>query len=251
MAGPVYYKNNVVVLRYHFFNNEESRFTIAPDRFRIQLDALQKYGYSIIDMDQYLRFVRSGHVPPNSILITFDDGREDFYIHAYPELKRRGIPASHFIIIKEIDEPSGMIRYLNWEQIREMRNHGISFFNHTYSQHQRFAGRSVMLGPIYSDMLQRMETEEEYKERIKLDLQSAERRLYEELGDQPKLFCFPYGEYNETLVKVGKEIGIELFFTIDEGINDRSRLLVHRLNAGEPDVSAQKLIEMIQLYHDY
>lgn len=250
MAGSVYYKDKVAVLRYHFLNDEESRFTISPDRFRTHLETLQNYGYTIIGMDHFLHFIRSGNVPPNAILITFDDGREDFYIHAYPELQKRGMPASNFLIMKEIDEPDGIIRYLNWEQIREMRDHGFSFFNHTYSHHRRFAGNSVMTGPIYSENLQRMETYEEYRERIKKDLELAEQRLYDELGAQPKLFCFPYGEYNEAMVAAAKEIGIELCFTIEEGINDRTDSLVYRLNAGEPSVSAQKLLHMIQLYHD-
>jgi len=250
LTSPAYYQDKAIVLRYHYLNDAESRFTISPDRFRTQLDALLSHGYNLIGMAEYLCFVDTGQISPNAVLLTFDDGHEDFYLYGYPELKKRGIPATQFLIVKEIDEPCGTIRYLNWAQIHEMSGYGMTFYNHTYDNHRRFEGRSVMLGPIYSEALQRMETHDEYRERIKTDLQLAEHRLFEELGEQPKLFCFPYGEYNQSIVEAGIEIGIQLFFTIDESINHRRQSLIYRLNAGEPDISAQKLIEKIRFYHD-
>lgn len=42
-----------------------------------------------------------------------------------------------------------------------------------------------------------METEEEYKQRIRNDLQQAEARIEQELGPQLPLLAFPYGAYND------------------------------------------------------
>jgi len=50
--------------------------------------------YDIISADEFLR--RAGSRP--RALITFDDGYSDIYHHAFPLLKRKGIPAAMFVV---------------------------------------------------------------------------------------------------------------------------------------------------------
>lgn len=257
---PIYYRNKVIVLTYHHFASRDFGITISPQRFKMQLDALQEHGYHVIPMKQYLDFIKTGQdLPSNAVVITVDDGYESFYKIAYPELMKRQMPATNFVVVKATDSPDHpLIPHLTWDEMREMKKHGMSFFNHTYDLHY-YANTSkdgdskpALSSPIYLTKEGRIETFEEYRTRIKNDLTLAEKRLLEELGseEQPKLLCYPYGSYNETVINAGKEVGEELFFTVDEGINDRNQKQIYRIHAGTDTVNAVQLIEKMQKYTD-
>ncbi|GAX92026.1 polysaccharide deacetylase family protein [Effusibacillus lacus] len=256
---PIYYEDKVLVLTYHHIDPAELDFTISPDRFVTHLEALKKHNYNVVSMEDYRQYVTKGaSLPPNAVVITFDDGYESFYRYAYPALKKMGYPATNFIVVKSTDvlNPKAL-PHLTWDQMREMKQNGMSFYNHTYDQHRHEntnAGgnpRAMLANPLFLVDKNRPETHEEYKARIRQDLALAEKRLDEELGDQPNLLAFPYGQYNDTVLEVGKELGIDLFFLyLQEGINDRDDTLVARVNAGQAGLSAEDLLAKLKRYHD-
>lgn len=255
---PVYYKDKVLVLTYHHIDPNQAGPTITPELFKSHLDALQTNKYNVISMEKYLQFARTGEpIPPNAVVITFDDGYESFHTYAYPELKKRGFPATNFIVVKSTDivNPAAL-PHLTWDQMREMKKNGMSFYSHTYNQHRMMntakAGnpQPILANPVYLPGPDRVETPAEYQTRIREDLALAERRLRDELGEQPRLLAYPYGAYNETVVKIGKELGIELFFTVQEGINGRNDVQVKRINAGIPEMTADALLAKLKQYHE-
>lgn len=258
--NKIYYTNKVIVLMYHFIVQEEkspSTREISPERFASHLESLKNAGYSVISIGKYFRFVKNNEaIPANSVVITFDDGHDSFYKYAYPLLCKYGFPATNFIKVKLADssDPS-KVRHLTWEQMREMKQKGMSFYSHTFDHH-RMAGvggdgrnKGALVTRVYLESENRLETQEEYLTRIKSDLQLADQRIREELGNQPKLLCFPYGQYNDSVVEVGKDLGIELFFTIHEGINDQKQTLVYRINSGATSVSGEGLLDKMKQSH--
>ncbi len=44
-----------------------------------------------------LEMLEGGTLPERALVITFDDGYRNFYLHAYPELKARGLPATMYL----------------------------------------------------------------------------------------------------------------------------------------------------------
>ena len=55
--------------------------------------------YRIVDLTELGARLESGEeLPPNLAAITFDDGYADFYDHALPILRRKGIPAAVFVM---------------------------------------------------------------------------------------------------------------------------------------------------------
>ncbi|WP_055745961.1 polysaccharide deacetylase family protein [Brevibacillus choshinensis] len=249
-ADSFHYKEKIIVLIYHDISPNpfiKPHYTVSPEQFKNHLDALIEYGYQIISVEDLLKFSLYNHnAPLNSVVITFDDGNESFYTYAYPLLKQYGFPATNFIKVGFV----GRRNKFTWDQMREMKASKMSFFSHTYNQHRLSEdGTPILKCPLFLEKQKRFETQNEYHSRIKADLQLAEKRIHEELGEQPKLLAFPFNGYNETVLEIGKEIGIELFFTSKKGTNKRNQPIINRLIVGSANHSAENLIEQIKQYH--
>jgi hypothetical protein len=81
--------------------------------------------------------------------------------------------------------------------MREMKNHGAEFINHS-STHE------FLLQDVN-------ETDEAWQKRMSFEVQKAQLRLHDELGkdtnENPRLFSYPFGEYDLKTKKLLKELG--------------------------------------------
>jgi len=102
-------RNRAVVLMYHRVNpGDEGKSTVfegmqvSPRTFEIQMAYLRK-DFHLISLDDLRRHLRHRTpFPPNSCLVTFDDGWKDNFIHAYPVMRRYDIPAVIFLSVGHI-----------------------------------------------------------------------------------------------------------------------------------------------------
>lgn len=251
LAEGVYYTNKVGVLMYHAVMEDPTDGSIiAPEQFRDHLQWLKDEGFNPISMEQYVAFIHEGgEVPDNAVLITFDDGYENFYTYAYPALKEFDYPAVNFVIVSGVDDPSiPGIKKLSWDQMREMKEHNIAFHNHTFDMHVYGAVNAegieqpVAISNLYLPDEKRVETDEEYIARVTEDLSKAEQRLEEELGNTIRAIAFPYGAYNERLLGILDELDIKTSFTVKPGINTSEDALGFRINGGRSDKTAEELL---------
>ena len=90
-------------------NFEESAKTTIPSMlistrmFERQIDWLAKR-FSFLSLDEIGSHIESGHQFQTPVAgVTFDDGYSDVYHHAYPLLRRKGIPATFFVVTGLID----------------------------------------------------------------------------------------------------------------------------------------------------
>lgn len=100
--------------------------TLTPESFRRQVEILATrwHPISLSALAGWLEGKQ--HLPPRAVAITFDDGTEDTFTHAFPVLGRFQVPATVFLIVGSIGHPG----YLSWEQIHQMRREGFSFGSH-------------------------------------------------------------------------------------------------------------------------
>lgn len=82
----------------------EREFTFTLDGFRRTLDFVQRH-YSVVSLREMLAAHEHGRaLPPNPVLLTFDDGWRDTVAYAMPELQARGLSALLFVAWGAIDE---------------------------------------------------------------------------------------------------------------------------------------------------
>ncbi|MCR8645426.1 polysaccharide deacetylase family protein [Paenibacillus sp. N1-5-1-14] len=257
-SKSAYYSDRVAVLMYHHIvNNPTKGDDISVKQFDEQMRLLKENGFHAIGMDQYRNFMLHGEsVPNNAVLITFDDGYESFYEFAYPCLKKYGFPAVNFVIASKISNPTqpGFPK-LTWDQMREMKQSGMDFMNHSYNLHSfgkvDVEGKKeepLTVGRLYLKQEGRPETVDEYKQRVKADLAQAEAILKMELGNTYGAFAFPYGNYNDDLLDMLSELGIELSFTVDSGLNTSNNKKAFRVNAGRSDFTPKSVIDQLDQF---
>lgn len=100
----------VTVLTYHRIANPENVGELDPGvvdarvaAFDSQLGFLREH-CSVIDLDKLRGFVRGEPLPPNPVLITFDDGYRDNHDVALPILQKHGVRAVFFVTTQFITE---------------------------------------------------------------------------------------------------------------------------------------------------
>lgn len=204
----------VVVLQYHHVSEDTPASTsVTPERFAEHMSYLQEHEFNIITMDQFLQFLESGDaLPAKSVLITFDDGYESIYRNAWPLLKEKDWPFTLFINTEPHDQ--GNSRYISWKQLKEMADHdGVTIGNHSVS---------------HPHMPRKLpdESQESWLKRMRAEVVDAQKRIDEQLGEQPKVFAYPYGEYNPEIQKLMEELGFYAFGQQSGAVGDISERTV-------------------------
>jgi len=236
----VHYTDRIAILTYHNLAPAEGPGTISPDSFTEQMDYLVAQGYNFIGLPQLQEFMKGGTVPPNAVLITFDDGYRSVYQSAYPILQSKHLPAAVFLIVSKIGQSTNQIPKLTWEEISAMQASGIVFGSHTYDSHHEITGPDGQAGPAlttpqYLASLGRYETDQEYQARIQKDLALAKSTLEARLGIVADSLCLPYGISNPVVQAVSKNTGYHFIFTVNEGLVQKQSdpFAIKRINAGQ------------------
>jgi peptidoglycan/xylan/chitin deacetylase (PgdA/CDA1 family) len=189
-------------------DNPVSQYAVSTSDFSKQMYLLSG-NYKIFSIDQLVTYIRERKLlSPTMIAISFDDGYQDFYTHAFPILQQYSIPATVFLPTSFIDKISKyeqvlpQSEFLLWDQIREMQQNGISFGSHTVSH----------------TSLTRLT-----QQQIQNELEYSKARIESETNVSIKGFAYPYGTFRDTDSKIGNLIansGYSWAVTSISGINN-------------------------------
>jgi peptidoglycan/xylan/chitin deacetylase (PgdA/CDA1 family) len=210
----------VPVLMYHHVQSRDSAtakkqtgLTVYTDVFQGQMQYLKDKGYNVISMNELSNFFDAGSaVPVKSVLLTFDDGYQDFYTDAYPILSSLSFKSTVFVPTGLVDNPD----YLSWGEISGMN--GITLFaNHTWS-HKNVAGETTVM----------------QKEISTGDSQLAGYGL-----NNTKVFAYPYGPDSIAAENYLSSIGYKLAFTTRPGniLCKQQRFSLPRIRIGNTPLS--------------
>jgi len=183
----------VPILAHHSISRNGDGFAIAPERFAAELDALAGSGCRTVSFHEWLD---GKPLPPRPVILTFDDGYEDAYTTALPELRARGMVGTFFVVAgwigadalhRVVREEGGVSRrYLVWPEVEALSAAGMEIGSHG-EHHRRLSN------------LPEHEAREEAVE--------SRRKLESRLHRPVEVFAYPYGSSRQELHAVLREAG--------------------------------------------
>ncbi|MDA3909513.1 MAG: polysaccharide deacetylase family protein [Sulfurimonas sp.] len=196
ITSPIFAQSAVIFMYHRFGESKYPSTNITIKQFKYQLDYLEEHNYNIWHLSKILKNIKEKkNIPPNTVALTIDDAYISTYTNAYPLLKSKNFPFTVIVSTNQIDSKSKS--YMTWEQMREMQENGVEFANHSLSH--------AYLLPHDN------ETDAQWRKRIVNEIDKAQSRLHEELGvdenENPRLFSYPFGEYNIKTAELIKELG--------------------------------------------
>lgn len=133
--------DRIPIITYHSIDDSGSIISTPPALFRRQIATLSASGYQTLTLDELTEMTRRGEWPSRkSVILTFDDGFENFYTEAAAVLKEHSFTATVFLVTGKcggFNDWSGnpadfpRTRLLSWGQVMELSELGIEFGSHT------------------------------------------------------------------------------------------------------------------------
>lgn len=251
--------NHYLALAYHAVQDkqaDQSFLAVRTDQLLSQLNWLRSAGYQPVSVDQILAARAGGPaLPPKAVLLSFDDGYQDFYTRVLPLLRSFNWPAILAPVGAWLDTPVdrevlfgelavARDMFLNRADLaRSARSPLIEVGAHTFNQHRGIIGNPqgntlpAMANRRYLPEAQRYESTAEFEQRLRADVRAITQVLLETTGRKPRVWVWPYGAANGTAQRILREAGYELFLTLDEGLADVRRSEVPRmLMSGRDDI---------------
>jgi peptidoglycan/xylan/chitin deacetylase (PgdA/CDA1 family) len=228
--------NGIPILMYHSISEgAEMRRSAyfhtctAPRIFREQLHLLARNGYKTIGLGEAARRLEEGaRTADKLVVLTFDDGFEDFYTEAFGTLSTFGYTATVFLPTAYIGDNSQVfngIACLTWGQVRELHGAGIEFGSHTATHPQL---RTVP------------------EAEIRHELQSSKEEIENRLGSPVASFSYPYAfpepdrafrqRLREMLIEARYENGVSTMVGTADSTSDR--LFLERIPVNSSDDEA-------------
>ncbi|MEY4592853.1 MAG: hypothetical protein RIR18_1748 [Pseudomonadota bacterium] len=215
------------ILMYHHVSPNPGLVTVSPDVFKAQIEDLAKKGWRSIGTQEVESFFAGNPLPPKSLLITFDDGYLDNFVHAHPVLAEYGMKAVNFLVtswvkdgpirqgihetpnhreckrrISDGDSDSVIVR---WSEVEAMQAAGtFEFHAHTHT-HTRWDQQGINI-PNCCDALSE-------------DLANCQLILRAKLGGLSRHLCWPQGYYQAEYIEVAKAAGFSHLYTTQARVN--------------------------------
>jgi peptidoglycan/xylan/chitin deacetylase (PgdA/CDA1 family) len=196
----------VPVLCYHQIVTDEkyrerpTPYAVTVSQFREQMAWLAEKNFYTILPDELLAYVRGEKKLDFSkgrpIVLTFDDGNNDFVDHAQKILDNHGFKGVLFIYPTYIFARKP--RSLTWTQIKAVRKAGHAVESHT----------------MWHPMLTTMTDTEQRAQFI-----DSKKNLDEKGGASVKHLAYPFGIYNAKSVELLREVGYASAYTTFHGGN--------------------------------
>ncbi len=173
----------VPVLMYHSISDAPEtdviayyRLNTAPAVFCEQMSFLSENGYRCLTLSGLTELLRVGsHLPPKSVVITFDDGFRSFLTEAHPILKKHGFTATVFLATGFIHQERRTFERrecLTWSEVRALRECAVDFGSHTVN-HPKLSALPW--------------TE------VQFEVRESKRHIERHLNQAVTAFCFPFG----------------------------------------------------------
>ena len=197
-----FYNYLIPILMYHYveYNQNKADFkrdqlNIEPNIFEQQIQTLLDNNYKFITAGKVATVIKDNKKNTNKyVVLTFDDGYQDFYTDVFPILKKYNVKATLYLVYNFLDNPNYLYKWQVDEIIKsnivEIGSHTL---NHTY------------LKGTDSKMVQN-------------EIQESKYKLENTFNITINSFAYPYGAYDDFAEQQIKKAGYTNAVTTDLGI---------------------------------
>jgi peptidoglycan/xylan/chitin deacetylase (PgdA/CDA1 family) len=191
------------VLAYHRFGVAATdAMTVRTSTLRAQLTYLEHHGYAVVPLRTVVRAMRGQEtaLPPRPVAITVDDGHRSVFTELLPLAEEYDVPVTLFVYPSAV---SNAPYALTWDQLRALKATGrFDVQSHTY-WHPNFHHERRRLSP------------EAYERFVGFQLNRPRDVIARQLGTDPDLLAWPFGIYDEQLVRLASASGYVAALTLD------------------------------------
>jgi len=180
---------------YHRFDDNRYPTTnISTKELRREFNYLKKNNYKVVPLIDIINKVNANEkVPDKWVAFSIDDGFKTFYTHGLAVFKEYKYPFTLFIAVKYTEKKYK--DYVSWKQLKTIAKYGSVEF-HSYG-HGHFGQMS--------------------NEAIKKDMDKGLALMKKHLNYEPRLFVYPYGEYDSRVAKVLENYNFQAVFNQNIG----------------------------------
>lgn len=207
------------ILVYHYVEHVQDKadvlrqkMNVNPETLAGEIAALQSADYRFFQVqDVPGLLVDSKARSKNSVVLTFDDGYEDFYTDVFPILRRYGVKATLYVVNDFIDRPN----YATAEQLKDIAASGLVEIGAHTLNHESLAGK----------------TQAEVKRQIEGSKQDLEQRF----GIPAQTLAYPYGHFDAQAVSAVKAAEFAAAVSTQPGWrpSETNLFILPRLHAGQ------------------
>lgn len=119
-----------------------------------------------------------------AVSLTYDDGTQCHYLEVAPELEKRGLRGTFWIVGENIGTDVPDYPYMTWSQVAELSKHGHEVSNHSWSHPDL-----TKLSP----------------EQVRHEIEKCDSAILLATGIRPISFCYPYNAMSDTVVRLAEE----------------------------------------------
>jgi peptidoglycan/xylan/chitin deacetylase (PgdA/CDA1 family) len=169
---------------------------VDPVNFAAELKALHDARYHTIHQAQLFDALYKGApLPSKPIIISVDDGYVDDVRTILPDLKRWHMVATFFVITGRTHEPG----FVTPGQIKQLDDAGMDVGDHT-AHHVDLR----LLTPS----------------QLKMETAGSRHALQKIVGHPVYFFAYPFGYFNDAVVRAVRNAGFTMAYTTEGGINE-------------------------------
>ena len=188
--------SSAVILQYHHISNDTPRSTsVTINEFNYHLNWLEDNGFTVLPLLQVINTLRDGRQLPSSrvAVITFDDAYRSICDTAWPILKARHLPFTLFVSTSTLSYESPT--QCSWPTLQKIHKSGLM----TIGNHSHYHAHLLELAKNSDAQI--------WKKEVISRITMSQQIIDSKLGPQEKIFAYPYGEFNNELKSIVRNLG--------------------------------------------
>jgi peptidoglycan/xylan/chitin deacetylase (PgdA/CDA1 family) len=166
-----------------------------------------------------------------SVFVTADDGWKSFVDNALPEMEQRSIPCTIFMIADRLGDSLGdsSDRIISESELRDLSSTAVTIGSHTLT-HARLTALS--------------------DEAVRRELLHSRQELEAALDRKVDLFCFPFGAYDERILRLSREAGYRRVFICrpESASHSEGTFIAGRIRADPSDWPIEFHLKLVGAY---